>query len=76
MNIVLVTIIGILLLVCIILIIRIYSIKKGIREIERSLTYILKSDTNSLITISNNSVKNMAIYLNKELLNLRRQRLQ
>ena len=44
-------IIGALLLVCIVLIIRIYMIKKSIKETEKSLEYILRTDTNNLITV-------------------------
>lgn len=76
MNTILSISIIILLLTCIILIIKIHNIKKGIREIEKSLNDIVNSDTNNLITITDNNVKNLAIYLNKELKNLRNQKLQ
>lgn len=76
MNTILSISIIILLLTCIILIIRIYSIKKGIKELEKSLNDIVNSDTNNLITITDNNVKNLAIYLNKQLKNLRNQKLQ
>ena len=69
-------IIGALLLVCIVLIIRIYLIKKSIKETEKSLENILKTDTNNLITVSDKSVKNLASFLNRELKNLRKERLQ
>lgn len=69
-------IIGALLLVCIVLIIRIYLIKKSIKETERSLENILKTDTNNLITVSDKSVKNLASFLNRELKDLRKERLQ
>ena len=67
-------IIGALLLVCIVLIIRIYLIKKSIKETEKSLENILKTDTNNLITVSDKSVKNLASFLNRELKNLRKER--
>ncbi len=69
-------IIGALLLVCIVLIIRIYLIKKSIKETEKSLENILKTDTNNLITVSDKSVKNLASFLNRELKDLRKERLQ
>ena len=69
-------IIGALLLVCIVLIIRIYLIKKSIKETVKSLENILKTDTNNLITVSDKSVKNLASFLNRELKDLRKERLQ
>ena len=52
--------------------------KKTIREINDSLKYILKSDTNNLISITSEDrdIKNLAISLNKELKNLRTKQLQ
>ena len=76
MNTILSISIIILLLTCIILIIKIYSIKRGLKELEKSLNDIVNSDTNNLITITDNNVKNLAIYLNKQLKNLRNQKLQ
>ena len=52
MNISLSLIISILFIVCIILISKLYLMKKSIREIEKSFAYILEADTNNLITIS------------------------
>ena len=77
MNISLVFII-ILVLVCIFLIIKLILIKKTIREIEKSFTYILESDTNNIVTISSldKDIKNLTINLNKNLIELRKQKLQ
>lgn len=52
--------------------------KKTIREINDSLKYVLKSDTNNLISITSEDrdIKNLAISLNKELKNLRTKQLQ
>ena len=68
----------ILFVFCIILLIKIYIMKKTIREINDSLKYILKSDTNNLISITSEDrdIKNLAISLNKELKNLRTKQLQ
>ena len=68
----------ILSLVCILLIIKIYTMKKYIKEIERELNEILTSDTNRLITISSSdkTIKNLANILNSELKELRKQKLQ
>ena len=77
MNISLVFII-ILDFVCIFLIVRVFLIKKTIREIEKSFTYILESDTNNIVTISSldKDIKNLTINLNKNLMELRKQKLQ
>ena len=77
MNISLVFII-ILVFVCIFLIVRVFLIKKTIREIEKSFTYILESDTNNIVTISSldKDIKNLTINLNKNLMELRKQKLQ
>jgi len=68
----------ILVLVCIFLIIKLFLIKKTIREIEKSFTYILESDTNNIVTISSldKDIKNLTINLNKNLIELRKQKLQ
>lgn len=66
----------ILLLICTILILKIYSIKKSIKEIQKSVENILNTDTNNLILISDASVKELAIFLNKELKEMRKQKLQ
>ena len=77
MNISLVFII-ILVFVCIFLIVKLFLIKKTIREIEKSFTYILESDTNNIVTISSldKDIKNLTINLNKNLMELRKQKLQ
>ena len=77
MNISLVFIV-ILILVCIFLIVKLILIKKTIREIEKSFTYILESDTNNLISIfsSDKDIKNLTINLNNNLVELRKQKLQ
>lgn len=67
---------SILLLICIILTLKIYSIKKSIKEIQKSIENILNTDTNNLILISDASVKKLAIFLNKELKEMRKQKLQ
>lgn len=69
-------ILGILLLICITLVLKIYSIKKSIKEIQKSIENILNTDTNNLILISDASVKKLAIFLNKELKEMRKQKLQ
>lgn len=78
MNISLVTIIGILFFICIMLILKIYIMKKSIREIKQSFQYILKSDTNNTISITSGDkeIKSLASSLNKELIDLRNQKLQ
>ena len=77
MNISLVFIV-ILVLLCIFLIVKLILIKKTIREIEKSFTYILESDTNNLISIfsSDKDIKNLTINLNNNLVELRKQKLQ
>ena len=67
---------SILLLICITLVLKIYSIKKSIKEIQKSIENILNTDTNNLILISDASVKKLAIFLNKELKEMRKQKLQ
>ncbi len=77
MNISLVFII-ILVFVCIFLIVKVFLIKKTIREIEKSFTYIIESDTNNIVTISSldKDIKNLTINLNKNLMELRKQKLE
>lgn len=77
MNISLVFII-ILVFVCIFLILKVFLIKKTIREIEKSFTYIIESDTNNIVTISSldKDIKNLTINLNKNLMELRKQKLE
>lgn len=59
-------------------IIKLYLMKKSIKEIVNSLDEILKSDTNSLLTISSGDkdIKKLASELNKELKTLRKEKLQ
>ena len=65
-------------LIIIILVAKIYILKKSLKEIESSLDKIVKSDTNNLITTSSSDkdIKNLIIFLNKELKELRKQKLQ
>lgn len=67
-----------LIFICIFLILRLYYIKHSIKEIEKSFTYILKSDTNNLITISSSDkdIKKLATNINENLLDLRKQKLR
>lgn len=78
MNISLLLITTILFCVCIFLILKLYLIKYSIKEIEKSFTYILKTDTNNIITISSsdNDIKNLTININENLTDLRKQMLQ
>lgn len=68
----------ILFLINILLIIKIYFMRKSIREIEISLDNILNKNTNNLITISSSDkkMKKLASLLNVELKRLRKERLQ
>ena len=67
-----------LFLFCIFLTLKIYFFKKSIKEIQKSLNSILKSDTNNLITISSSDkdIKFLAQNLNMELKDLRKQQLE
>ena len=67
MNISLLAIIGILSVICIIFIFKIYIMKKSIKEIEQSFKYILKADTNNTIAITSEDkeIKVLASSLNK-----------
>lgn len=78
MNISLLIVIGILICLCVLLILKIYIMKKSIREIEQTFKYILKSDTNNIISITSEDkeIKILTNSLNKELRNLRKQKLQ
>ena len=64
--------------ICMALTIKLYFMKKSIKEIEVGLRNILKSDTNNLITISSSekSIKKLAMSLNVELKTIRKQKLQ
>ena len=78
MNISLVLITIILFCACIFLILKLCLIKHSIKEIENSFTYILKADTNNMITISSSDkdIKNLTININNNLTDLRKQTLQ
>lgn len=77
MNVWLYLIIGILLVVIIGLILKLALIKKSIKEIRNQTSYILRKDTNNLITISSSDsdVAELTQKLNKELQELRKQKL-
>ena len=78
MNISLLLLTIILLFISIFLIIKLCIIKHSIKEIEKAFTYILKSDTNNIITISSSDkdIKNLAININNNLIDLRKQTIQ
>lgn len=78
MNGILSIMVVILFLICVVLIAKIYFMKKSVKEIELSLKDILKSNTNNLLTISSSDkdVKKLTNVLNIELKELRKQRLQ
>ena len=77
MNGILSIMVVILFLICVVLIAKIYFMKKSVKEIELSLKDILKSNTNNLLTISSSDkdVKKLTNVLNIELKDLRKQRL-
>lgn len=78
MNISLIIIIIILFLICIFLAVKLYVIKQSIKEIEKSFSKILRTDTNNTIAISSSDkdIKNLTINLNNNLSELRGQKLQ
>lgn len=78
MNSILSIMIIILFLICLSLMVKIYFMKKSVREIEILLKDILKTNTNNLLTISSSDkdIKKLASVLNIELKELRKQRLQ
>ena len=61
-----------------IVIMKLHFIKKSVKEIRFSLKEILKSDTNQLLTVSssNPEIRELADDLNRELKDLRKQKLQ
>ena len=67
-----------LIVICIALTIKLYFMKKSVKEIEAGLKNILKFDTNNLITISSSekNIKKLATSLNIELKTIRKQKLQ
>lgn len=60
------------------MVLKIYIMKQSIKQMELSMHEIIMSDTNNLITISSSDkqIKSLANSLNKELINLRKQKLQ
>lgn len=78
MNISLLIITIILFLICIFLAVKLYVIKQSIKEIEKSFSKILRTDTNNIIAISSSDkdIKNLTINLNNNLSELRGQKLQ
>ncbi len=71
-------VIALIVIIITFIIIKLYLMKKSIKEIVNSLDEILKSDTNSLLTISSGDkdIKKLASELNKELKTLRKEKLQ
>lgn len=76
MEVMLVTVIGILLLVIIVLWIKIYLLQKGAQEIYEAFTERLVTDTNTLIDISTRDkyMRKLAVAINEQLRLLRKQR--
>ena len=68
----------ILCMVLLFLTIKLYFIKKSVKEIRVSINKIIKADTNQLLTISSSDkeIKSLANDLNKELQELRKEKLQ
>ncbi len=67
----------ILFIICLALLLKIFFMKKSIREIKQSVKNILKTDTNNLIMIfsSDKDIESLTNELNDELKDLRKQRL-
>lgn len=63
-----------LFVICVFLSIKIIVVKQSIKEVQKDLNFIIKSDTNSLITISTNDkdLKNLSKCLNDKLKLLRK----
>lgn len=78
MNISLLIITIILFLICIFLAVKLYVIKQSIKEIEKSFSKILRTDSNNIIAISSSDkdIKNLTVNLNNNLSELRGQKLQ
>ena len=78
MNFIVCALIAILGISILYLLIKLYLIINSLKEIEISLEQILKEDTNNLITISTSDkdIRKIAQILNKNLQDLRKQRLQ
>ena len=71
-------IITILIIILVFMIIKLYFIRKSLEEIQNSISEILSTDTNNLLTISSSDkeIINLANSLNLELKNLREEKLQ
>ena len=71
-------IITILIIILVFMIIKLYFIRKSLKEIQNSISEILSTDTNNLLTISSSDkeIINLANSLNLELKNLREEKLQ
>ena len=78
MNFALLLLIFILVLICAILVVKLYLIKHSIKEIKNGFTDVLESDTNNIITISSSDkdIKALTINLNNNLIELRNQKLK
>ena len=78
MNVKVFIIIAVLGIAILYLLIKLYLMKKSLKEIEISLEQILKEDTNNLISISTSDkdIRKIAQILNKNLQDLRKQKLQ
>ncbi len=78
MNISLLIIVIVLFFICIANIIKLYFMKKSIKEIESTYKYVLNTDTNNIITITSNDrdIKKLTNCINKQLKELRNQKLQ
>ncbi len=78
MNISLIIIIITLFCICMGSIVKIYFMKKSIKEIEKDYKYILNANTNNVITISSNDkdIKSLTNSINNEFEELRNQKLQ
>lgn len=76
MEIFLSALIGILILIIFLLILKVYLLRKSIREIQKEFSYRLKTDTNTLIDISSHDrqIKKLAESINIQLRELRKER--
>ena len=76
MEIFLSVLIGILILIIFLLILKVYLLRKSIREIEKEFSYRIKTDTNTLIDVSSHDrqIKKLAEGINTQLRELRKER--
>lgn len=76
MEIFLSVLIGILILIIFLLILKVYLLRKSIREIEKEFSYRIKTDTNTLIDVSSHDrqIKKLAEGINIQLRELRKER--